>query len=65
MIWVPTHPEGGRTERVLRERDVRYAVFYKDMPERPTTDYWRLFEARPDLYKTAFENRDVLIVEPR
>ena len=65
MIRVLTHPEGERTERVLRERDVRYVVFYKDMPDRPTTDYWWLFEARPDLYKTAFENRDVLIVEPR
>ncbi len=65
VIWVVTHPEGGRTERILQERDVRYVVLYKDMPDRPTTDFWRLFEASPELYRTAFENRDVLIVEPR
>jgi len=65
VIWVVTHPEGGRTERILQERDVRYIVLYKDMPDRPTIDFWRLFEARPDLYRTAFENRDVIIVEPR
>ena len=65
VIWVITHPDGERTERMLRERDVRYLVFYKDMPDRPTSDYWRLFEARPDLYKKAFENGDVLIFEPR
>jgi len=65
VIWVVTHPEGGRTERILQERDVRYVVLYKDMPDRPTADFWRLFEAHPDLYRTAFENRDVLIVEPR
>jgi hypothetical protein len=65
VIWVVTHPDGGRTESILRERDVRYLVLYKNMPDRPTTDFWRLFEAHPDLYRTAFENRDVLIVEPR
>ena len=63
--WVITHPEGERTERILRERDVRYLVLYKEMPDRPTTDYWRLFKDQPDLYMTAFENGDVLIVEPR
>ncbi len=61
MIWVVTHPDGGQTERILQERDVRY----KDMPDRHTNDFWRLFEAHPNLYRTAFENRDVLIVEPR
>jgi hypothetical protein len=65
VIWVVIHPEGDRTERILEERDVRYVVLYKDMPDRQTADFWRLFEARPDLYRTAFENRDVLIVEPR
>jgi hypothetical protein len=35
------------------------------MPDRSTNDYWRLFETHPDLYRKAFENRDVLIVEPR
>ena len=35
------------------------------MPDRPTQDYWRFFKARPDLYKTDFENSDVLIVSRR
>ena len=65
VIWVVTHPEGDRTERILQERDVRHVVLYKNMPDRSTNDYWRLFEAHPDLYRKAFENRDVLIVEPR
>jgi hypothetical protein len=65
VLWVMTHPGGEKTGRILRERDVRYVVLYKNMPDRPTQDYWRLFEARPDLYRTAFENRDVLIVERR
>ncbi|MDQ4128922.1 MAG: hypothetical protein M3151_13415 [Actinomycetota bacterium] len=65
VIWVVTHPEGGRTESILRERDIRYVVLYKNMPDRPTADFWRLFKAQPGLYRTTFENRDVLIVEPR
>ena len=35
------------------------------MPDRPREDYWRLFKASPDLYKTDFENGDVLIVSRR
>jgi hypothetical protein len=35
------------------------------MPDRPTIDYWRLFEARPNFYRVAFENEDVLIVTRR
>jgi hypothetical protein len=65
MICVVTHPEGGRTERILQERDVRYVVLYEDMPDRPTNDFWRLFQSRPDLYWKVLENWDVLIVEPR
>ena len=65
VIWVITHPDGHRTESILKKRDVRYVVLYKNMPDRPTADFWRLFEAQPDLYRTAFENRDVLIVQPR
>ncbi len=65
VIWVVTHPDDRQTQRILQERDVRYVVLYKDMPDRPTANFWRLFEAHPDLYRTAFENRDVLIVEPR
>jgi len=65
VIWVVTHPDDERTQSILKEHDVRYIVLYKNMPDRPTADFWQLFEAHPDLYRTAFENRDVLIVEPR
>ena len=65
VLWVITHPAGERTDGILRKYDVRYLVLHKDMPDRPTRDYWRLFKARPDLYKTDFENGDVLIVSRR
>ena len=57
-----TNPTGERAAGTLEKYDVRYVVLYKNMPDRPTADYWRRFEARPDLYPPAFENRDVLIV---
>jgi hypothetical protein len=62
VLWVMLHPEGGRTEGLLEKHDVRYVVLYKDMPDRPTVDYWKGFKARPDLYRKTFENEDVLIV---
>ena len=62
VLWVMTHPKGERTDRLLVTHDVRYIVLYKSMPDRPTEDYWRLFEAQPKLYHTVFENEDVLIV---
>jgi hypothetical protein len=62
VIWVVTHPEGEKTQQLLKKHDVRYVVLYKNMPDRPTADYWRLFASRPALYRTAFENEDVLIV---
>lgn len=65
VIWVVSHPEGDLTRRLIAEHEVRYVVLYKDMPDRPTRDFWKLFEARPDLYRSAFENEDVLIVAPR
>jgi hypothetical protein len=65
VLWLMTHPDNGRTDRILREYDVRYIVLYKNMPDRPTQDYWRSFKSRPDLYETDFENDDVLIVERR
>ena len=58
------NPTGERSSRTLERYDVRYVVLYKDMPDRPTADYWRRFEAHPDLYPAVFENEDVLIVEP-
>jgi hypothetical protein len=65
VMWVINHPAGERTESLLEKHDVRYIVLYKDMPDRLTQDYWRGFAARPDLYRTAFENQDVLIVARR
>ncbi len=62
VLWVMDNPEGGRTLHLLQKYDVRYVVLYKNMPDRATLDYWRLFDRRPDLYRTAFENGDVLIV---
>ncbi len=65
VLWVMHHPRAERTDQLLREYDVRYVVLYKNMPDRPTVDYWKLFEAQPNLYRTAFENEDVLIVTRR
>jgi hypothetical protein len=65
VLLVITHPKGERTDRLLIEHDVRYIVLYKSMPDRPTTDYWELFKAQPNLYQTVFENEDVLIVARR
>jgi hypothetical protein len=60
-----THPNNQRTDGILRAYDVRYIVLYKNMPDRPTGDYWLSFKSHQDLYRTDFENRDVLIVERR
>jgi hypothetical protein len=65
VLWVMTHPGDERTDQLLRKHDVRYVVLYKDMPDRPTIDYWREFKAWPNLYRTVFENEDVLIVTRR
>ena len=65
VLWVVTHPDNRRTDHILRSYDVRYIVLYKNMPDRETLDYWRLFEDRQDLYQTTFENDDVLIVRRR
>ena len=65
VLWVMHHPKGERTDQLLRKHDVRYVVLYKNMPDRPTVDYWMHFKAQPDLYRTTFENEDVLIVTRR
>ncbi len=64
-LWVMYHPEGRQTQQILKKYDIRYIVLYKSMPDRPVVPYWQLFKARPDLYRMAFENSDVLIVAPR
>jgi hypothetical protein len=65
VLWVMTHPGGERTAGLLEKHDVRYVVLYKSMPDRSIKDYWKLFKARPDLYRDVFENEDVLIVARR
>ncbi len=65
VIWVMQNPDGERTRRTLRDQDIRYVVLYKSFPGRETVEFWRLFEDRPDLYETTFENGEVLIVRPR
>jgi hypothetical protein len=65
VLWLLQHPNGERTDRLLQEHDVRYIVLYKNMPDRPTVDYWKDFKAHPNLYRTTFENEDVLIVTGR
>jgi hypothetical protein len=65
VLWVMRHPQGGRTDEILEKYDIRYIVLYKNMPDRPTIDFWKGFKARPWLYRTVFENEDVLIVARR
>ena len=66
VLWVLQHPDGERTKNLLEKYDIQYIVLYKNMPDRPTVDfYWQIFEGRPDLYRITFENEDVLILEPR
>jgi uncharacterized membrane protein (UPF0136 family) len=60
-LWVLQHPEGERTRRILEENDVRYVVLHKRYP---TID-WRPFEQHKELYRVAFENESVVILEPR
>lgn len=64
VLWVMQHPDGERTRRILEKYDIRYLAFYKNMPDRPTVDYWQLFTGRTDLYDKVFENEDVIIFEP-
>ena len=65
VLWVVGHPNDQRTDRILSTYDVRYIVLYKNMPDRLTQNYWKLFEDHLDLYRITFENDDVLIVARR
>jgi hypothetical protein len=64
-LYLMENPAGPRTPDLLEKHDVRYVVVFKRMPDRPTEGYERGFEAHPDLYETAFENGDILIVTRR
>ena len=65
VLWVMEHPAGERAQRLLKKHDIRYVVLYKHMPDRSVTPYWRKFAAHPNLYRSVFTNKDVLIVAPR
>ncbi len=65
VLYVLNNPAAEKTDRLLEKHDIRYVVLYKDMPDRPVTPFWRGFSNKPDLYRAAFENEDVLIVTRR
>jgi hypothetical protein len=65
VLWVMNHPDDERSQRLLKEHDVRYVVLYKYLPTRPPFYYWQPFKAHPELYEVVFENESVLIVAPR
>ena len=65
VYFVTHNPGAPHTKELLKERDVRYVVLYKYMPDRRIVDFWVAFKSRPNLYSVAFENDDVLIVKPR
>lgn len=65
VLRTMTNPTTEQASNAMEKYGIRYVVLYKYMPDRPTADYWRRFEARPDLYPAVFENKDVLIVSAR
>ncbi|MDQ3913249.1 MAG: hypothetical protein M3305_16050, partial [Actinomycetota bacterium] len=60
-LWVVYHPKGERTGRILKENDVRYVVIYKRYPGMN----WHFWKDRTIRYRVAFENKGVLIMQPR
>jgi hypothetical protein len=60
-LWALYHPSGGRTERILEDNDVRYIVLYRRYPGMNT----RIWKSYTGLYRVAFENGAVVILEPR
>jgi hypothetical protein len=60
-LWALYHPLDGRTARIIEENDVRYIVLYKRYPGMN----WRFWKGRTVLYRVVFENKAVVILEPR
>ena len=60
-LWALYHPGGERTGQILEENDVRYIVLYKRYPGMN----WRFWKGHTGLYRVAFENEAVIILEPR
>lgn len=70
VLYVIKHPDDELARRLLRKHDVRYVVFYKRFGESTTWDAtpvqdWRGHVAQDDLYRVAFENEGVIVLEPR
>jgi hypothetical protein len=65
VLWVMNHPADEHSQRLLKQHDVRYVVLYKDLPTSPPLYQWQTFKAYPEVYKVAFENRAVLILDPQ
>lgn len=69
VLYVIKTPD--ETSRPLLEKyDIRYVVFYKRFGEGTTWDRtpvqdWRGHKANTELYRVAFENEYVIILEPR
>ena len=60
-LWVLKHPTGEKTQRIMRENDVRYVIFHKRYPGIS----WLPYAQRKDLYDIAYQNESVIIFEPR
>lgn len=70
VLYVIKNPDDGRTRQLLKKYDVRYVVFYKRFGEGTTWDAtpvqdWRGHVAQEDLYRVAFENEGVIVLQPR
>ena len=52
-LWALQHPQGEKTQQILRENDVRYIVFHKRYPGVS----WRSFAQYPDLYREGLRER--------
>ncbi len=59
------HPADEHSQRLLKQHDIRYVVLYKDLPTSPPLYHWQTFKSYPEMYKVAFENRAVLILDPQ
>lgn len=60
-LWILEHPDSEKTQRLIEEYDVRYVVVSKLYP----VGIWELTPPPTILYKTAFENKSVIIFTPR
>ena len=60
-LWVLKHPTGEKTQRIMREYDLRYVIFHKRYPGIS----WLPYAEQKDLYRVVYQNPSVIIFEPR